>query len=1287
MKKNKNSKILTGICVSSALMFSATAPSITALAAGNPSIAPATSAIKVENKKTGDTDTISVGNLEAGDIVKIYNAIKEEKALATTTVGENGKEGTIEKKDLLTATGGTVYVTVTKANKEESARVAVKYASETVTKAPVAGAITVVNNKAGVKDVVTVTGVKTGDVVKVYDAATKGKELGTATVAENAVEAKVEIDQIAKDAKTKGNVYVSVQSKGELESTRTVKAYDAEITVTPAASAIKTANNATGEEDTITVSKLEAGDVVKVYDAAKEGKELGTATVKEKEAEVVITKKDLFVATGGTVYVTVTKANKEESARVAVKYASETVTKAPVAGAITVVNNKAGVKDVVTVTGVKTGDVVKVYDAATKGKELGTATAAENAVEAKVEIDQIAKDAKTKGNVYVSVQSKGELESTRTVKAYDAEITVTPAASAIKTANNATGEEDTITVSKLEAGDVVKVYDAAKEGKELGTATVKEKEAEVVITKKDLFVATGGTVYVTVTKANKEESARVAVKYASETVTKAPVAGAITVVNNKAGVKDVVTVTGVKTGDVVKVYDAATKGKELGTATAAENAVEAKVEIDQIAKDAKTKGNVYVSVQSKGELESTRTVKAYDAEITVTPAASAIKTANNATGEEDTITVSKLEAGDVVKVYDAAKEGKELGTATVKEKEAEVVITKKDLFVATGGTVYVTVTKANKEESARVAVKYASETVTKAPVAGAITVVNNKAGVKDVVTVTGVKTGDVVKVYDAATKGKELGTATAAENAVEAKVEIDQIAKDAKTKGNVYVSVQSKGELESTRTVKAYDAEITVTPAASAIKTANNATGEEDTITVSKLEAGDVVKVYDAAKEGKELGTATVKEKEAEVVITKKDLFVATGGTVYVTVTKANKEESARVAVKYASETVTKAPVAGAITVVNNKAGVKDVVTVTGVKTGDVVKVYDAATKGKELGTATAAENAVEAKVEIDQIAKDAKTKGNVYVSVQSKGELESTRTVKAYDAEITVTPAASAIKTANNATGEEDTITVSKLEAGDVVKVYDAAKEGKELGTATVKEKEAEVVITKKDLFVATGGTVYVTVTKANKEESARVAVKYASETVTKAPVAGAITVVNNKAGVKDVVTVTGVKTGDVVKVYDAATKGKELGTATAAENAVEAKVEIDQIAKDAKTKGNVYVSVQSKGELESTRTVKAYDTEITAAPNASNIVVLNNDAGEDDIVRVTGLKAGDVVKVYDAAQEGNELKSATVADSKTAVNVKIPQLGEKAGKVYITVTNVNKEESVRVAKDFIGE
>ncbi|MDR4133174.1 IMP dehydrogenase, partial [Bacillus cereus ATCC 10876] len=55
-----------------------------------------------------------------------------------------------------------------------------------------AGAITVANNKTSVKDVVTVKEVKTGDGIKGYDAATKGTELGTATVGENAVEAKIE---------------------------------------------------------------------------------------------------------------------------------------------------------------------------------------------------------------------------------------------------------------------------------------------------------------------------------------------------------------------------------------------------------------------------------------------------------------------------------------------------------------------------------------------------------------------------------------------------------------------------------------------------------------------------------------------------------------------------------------------------------------------------------------------------------------------------------------------------------------------------------------------------------------------------------------------------------------------------------------------------------------------------------------------------------------------------------------------------------------------------------------
>ncbi|MGR5880505.1 hypothetical protein ACT7DO_26775 [Bacillus pacificus] len=48
-----------------------------------------------------------------------------------------------------------------------------------------------------------------------------------------------------------------------------------------------------------------------------------------------------------------------------------------------------------------------------------------------------------------------------------------------------------------------------------------------------------------------------------------------------------------------------------------------------------------------------------------------------------------------------------------------------------------------------------------------------------------------------------------------------------------------------------------------------------------------------------------------------------------------------------------------------------------------------------------------------------------------------------------------------------------------------------------------------------------------------------------------------------------------------------------------------------------------REKDELESERTEKVYDAETTIAPKTDNIVVLNND-GEADVVRVTGLKVG---------------------------------------------------------------
>ncbi|MEC3154745.1 hypothetical protein P9Z94_01305 [Bacillus thuringiensis] len=563
-------------------------------------------------------------------------------------------------------------------------------------------------------------------------------------------------------------------------------------------------------------------------------------------------------------------------------------------------------------------------------------------------------------------------------------------------------------------------------------------------------------------------------------------------------------------------------------------------------------------------------------------------------------------------------------------------------------------------------------------------IINNKKGETDTITVSELKKGDIVRVYEASKGGEAIATSEAV---AEGKVEVTITKKDLlkATGGTVYVSVQSESELESTRTAMKYESEVTVAPAVDTVKVANNKAGDADTITVSELAPGDIVKIYDASTGGNLKATsAAVAEGKKEATITGKDLLVSTGGTVYVTVTKPNKDESKRVTVKYEAEPTTVAPAVEKITVSNNKVGNADAITVSKLKKGDIVRVYEAS-KG---GAAIAASEAVaEGKTEATILGKDLLkvTGGTVYVSVQSENELESARTAVKYESQVTVAPAVDTVKVANNKAGDADTITVSEVTEGDVVKVYDASTEGKELGNATVAKDAKEATITGKDLLVSTGGTVYVTVTKPNKDESKRVAVKYEAEPTTVAPAVEKITVSNNKVEAEDTITVSELKKGDIVRVYEASKGGEAIVTSEAV---AEGKTEATILGKDLLkvTGGTVYVSVQSENELESARTAVKYESQVTAEPVGGNIVVLNND-GAADIVRVTGLTAGDKVSVYNEETVQEAIGTATVAENKTAVNVVIPQLGEVAGKIYVSVTKVNKDESKRVAINYIAE
>ncbi|MBS4218977.1 hypothetical protein KHA96_11685 [Bacillus sp. FJAT-49711] len=82
-----------------------------------------TKPVKITNNK-GKSDTIAVGDLVKGDVVKVYNASSKGKFLASTT--SKGKSATLTVKQL-GLKSGKIYISIKRANQLESARFAVFY--------------------------------------------------------------------------------------------------------------------------------------------------------------------------------------------------------------------------------------------------------------------------------------------------------------------------------------------------------------------------------------------------------------------------------------------------------------------------------------------------------------------------------------------------------------------------------------------------------------------------------------------------------------------------------------------------------------------------------------------------------------------------------------------------------------------------------------------------------------------------------------------------------------------------------------------------------------------------------------------------------------------------------------------------------------------------------------------------------------------------------------------------------------------------------------------------------
>ena len=728
-------------------------------------------------------------------------------------------------------------------------------------------AVEVTNNVEGVKDTIKVIGVQAGTIIKVYDTEDTRIPLVTGKVETGKDSITLQLSQLTVTA---GRIYITATEPEKAESARTEVEYKAEEVTSIEDVEVEVTNNANAN-DTVVVTNVESGDIIKVY--KEDGiTVLGRATVAKGKTEVTISIKQIGEEEG-KIKVTRTSKGKRESEAVEKEVAAEERTKEVNEGDVTVENNKTGKKDTITVTGLSAGTVVKVYETEESTKAIATATAREGKDTA-LSVTQLGDE---EGSIFVTLTEVNKQESTKVEKGFEAEKqTATIGSDRIIVKNNAEGTKDTITVKELDAGVVVKVYETKDTTKAIATATAKA-DTETVISVKQLGTDEG-SIFVTVTDADKNESNRVEVQFGAEEQTAAIDTDNVTVKNNIAGTKDTITVTGLEAGTVVKVYATEDATKAIATATAKAD-TETVISVAQLGDE---EGSVFVTLTEVGKAESEKTEVEFKAEsVTETLQESQVSVVNNANGK-DIVTVTGLKEGDTVKVYNEA--GKVLGTAKVaKEKtEAEVAIAQ---IGDEGATIKVTLTTIGSNESEALEVEVDAEAQTEAIAEGKVTVKNNIAGTKDTITVTGLEAGTVVKVYATEDATKAIATATAKAD-TETVISVAQLGDE---EGSVFVTLTEVGKAESEKTKIVFSAvKQSGTLKAEQIVIVNNI--GMDIIFVYGLEAGDTIKVYDAQQDGKVIGRATVAQNQSQVYMTLTQIGEGEGN-IYISLTKAGELE------------------------------------------------------------------------------------------------------------------------------------------------------------------------------------------------------------------------------------------------------------------------------------------------------------------------------------------------------------------------------------------------------------
>ncbi|WP_214628422.1 choice-of-anchor L domain-containing protein [Paenibacillus agaridevorans] len=611
----------------------------------------------LDSSANATTDQVTVPNVPAGAIVKVYDEATGNEIGTATNNGAGSAQVVVTIAGGLTD-GQEVEVSITGLRKLESTATP-KTAVYDVTAAPSASDITADGTAAEV----TVANVPAGAKVIVYDH--NGDEIGRGTNS-GATAGSVTIVDLTQLA-IGDTISVSLHENNKSES--------AKVTVTPVfeRSAAPLAPNlsANATTDAVTVANVPAGMVVKVYDVTS-GNEIGTATNSGGSTATITVTIGSGLANSQEVEVTLTESRKLESTATSVTAVYD-VTAAPQASAITADGTAAEV----TVANMPAGVTVIVYDS--NGDEIGRGTNT-GAAAGNVTIEDLTQLAIGE-TISVSLHENNKSES--------AKVTVTPvferstAPTAQELAANAT--TDKVTVQNVPAGAIVQVYDVAT-GDVIGTETNNgTASAQVVVTIAG-GLTDGQEVEVSITELRKLESTATP-KTAVFDVTAALQASAIIADGTAAEV----TVTNVPAGATVIVYG--NDGVEIGRATNG-GATTADVTIEDL-EELAIGETISVTLTEENKSESVATTITSVFEQSGAPSA---ESAGNAT--TDQVTVSNVPAGAIVKVYGKAT-GDVIGTATNNGTASAQVVVTVAAGLADGQEVEVTITELRKRESTR----------------------------------------------------------------------------------------------------------------------------------------------------------------------------------------------------------------------------------------------------------------------------------------------------------------------------------------------------------------------------------------------------------------------------------------------------------------------------------------------------------------------------------------------------------------------------------------------------------